>query len=164
MALTPLPASLRFGDPVALIATWFGSGLLPKAPGTWGSLAALPAALLLHWIGGPWMLVAGSMVAFAVGIWAAARYAAALGKADPSEVVIDEVAAQWLVLSVLPLTPFAWLAGFAFFRFFDVAKPWPVSLADRRLKGGIGIMADDMVAALYAILLILICRHFTGAV
>jgi phosphatidylglycerophosphatase A len=68
------------------------------------------------------------------------------------------------VLSVLPLTPFAWLAGFAFFRFFDVVKPWPVSLADRRLKGGIGIMADDMVAALYAILLILVCRHFTGAV
>lgn len=164
MALTPLPASLRFSDPVALIATWFGSGLLPKAPGTWGSLAALPPALLLQWIGGPWMLIAGAVGAFAIGIWAAARYSAALGKGDPSEVVIDEVAAQWLVLSVLPLTPFAWLAGFAFFRFFDVVKPWPVSLADRNLKGGIGIMADDMVAALYAILLILVCRHFTGAI
>jgi phosphatidylglycerophosphatase A len=164
MALTPLPASLRPRDPVAFIATWFGSGLLPTAPGTWGSLAALPPALLLFWIGGPWSLAAGAAAAFAAGTWAASRYAAAIGKDDPSEIVIDEVAAQWLVLSILPLTPLAWLAGFVFFRFFDVVKPWPVSLADRRLKGGLGIMADDMVAALYAILLILVCRHLTGTI
>lgn len=164
MALTPLPASLRPGDPVALIATWFGSGLLPKAPGTWGSLAALPPALLLFWMGGPWMLVAGAAIAFASGTWAASRYAAALNKSDPSEIVIDEVAAQWLVLAVLPPTALAWFAGFAFFRFFDIVKPWPVSLADRRLKGGLGIMADDIVAALYAILLVLVCRHFTGII
>ncbi|MGB5948319.1 MAG: phosphatidylglycerophosphatase A [Parvibaculum sp.] len=159
--LTPLPGSLRLSDPAALAATWFGSGLLPRAPGTWGSLAALPPGLALAWLGGPWALVAGAALAFALGLWAAASYAAAAAKDDPSEVVIDEVAALWLVLAILPLTPVAWLAGFLLFRCFDVIKPWPVGLADRRLKGGLGIMADDMVAALYAILVILICRNFT---
>src|SRR5690606_9557196 len=104
----------------------FGAGLLPKAPGTWGSLAALPPALLLAWLGGPWALMAGALAAFALGLWASARYAAAAGKDDPSEVVIDEVAAQWLVLAFLPLAPLPWLAGFALFRLFDAAKPWPV--------------------------------------
>lgn len=159
---TPIPAPLRFADPVTLIATWFGSGLLPKAPGTWGSLAALPPAFLLAWFGGAPALVMGAALAFVLGIPAAARYAAALGRDDPSEIVIDEVAAQWLVLAALPLTPLAWLIGFLLFRFFDVVKPWPVSLADRRLKGGLGIMTDDMVAAAYAILVILLLRHFTG--
>lgn len=159
---TPIPAPLRFADPVTLVATWFGSGLLPKAPGTWGSLAALPPAFLLVWFGGPAALVMGAALAFVLGIPAAARYARALGKDDPSEIVIDEVAAQWLVLAALPLTPLAWCAGFLFFRVFDIVKPWPVSLADRRLKGGSGIMADDVVAAAYAILVIVLLRHFTG--
>lgn len=163
MKLTPLPAGLRFTDPVALVATWFGSGLLPKAPGTWGSLAALPPALLLAWLGGPAALVVGAALAFLLGIPAASRYAAAKGKEDPSEVVIDEVAAQWLVLAIMPLTPVAWGAGFLLFRFFDVLKPWPVSLADRKLKGGLGIMLDDIVAAAYAILATFFVRHFTGA-
>ncbi|KAB7739352.1 phosphatidylglycerophosphatase A [Parvibaculum sedimenti] len=163
MKLTPLPAGLRFADPVALIATWFGSGLMPKAPGTWGSLAALPPALFLAWLGGPLALIIGAALAFVIGIPAASRYAAAKGTEDPSEVVIDEVAAQWLVLAALPLAPVAWGAGFLLFRFFDVVKPWPVSLADARLKGGPGIMLDDIVAAVYAILAILLIRYFTGA-
>jgi phosphatidylglycerophosphatase A len=157
----PLPPGLRLTDPVALAATWFGAGLLPKAPGTWGSLAALPPALLLAWLGGPWALMAGALAAFALGLWASARYAAAAGKDDPSEVVIDEVAAQWLVLAFLPLAPLPWLAGFALFRLFDAAKPWPVSLADRRLKGGFGIMADDMVAAGCTVLVIFVYRIVT---
>ena len=163
MKLTPLPPGLRLSHPAALVSTWFGSGLLPKAPGTWGSLAALPPALLIVWIGGPSALVLCGVLAFIAGIPAASRYAAALGKDDPSEVVIDEVAAQWLVLAVLPLTPLAWCAGFILFRLFDVVKPWPVSLADRRLKGGLGIMSDDIVAAAYAVLAILAIRYFTGA-
>lgn len=157
---TGLPASLRFRDPTVLVATWFGSGLLPKAPGTWGSLAGLPAALLLGYYGGPGALVAGALVAFVVGIPAATRYATATGKDDPSEIVIDEVAAQWLVLSMLPMTVLAWAVGFLLFRFFDVLKPWPVSLADRKLKGGFGIMLDDIIAAGYAMLVVLVLRNF----
>lgn len=160
---TQPPASLGLANPVTLIATWFGSGLIAKAPGTWGSLAALPFAFLIVSLGGPFALAAAAALAFAIGIPAAARYAHALDRPDPSEVVIDEVAAQWLVLAVLPVTPLAWAAGFLFFRFFDIVKPWPVSLADRKLKGGLGIMADDMLAAAYAILLILVCRQFTEA-
>jgi phosphatidylglycerophosphatase A len=105
--------------------------------------------------------MAGALAAFALGLWASARYAAAAGKDDPSEVVIDEVAAQWLVLAFLPLAPLPWLAGFALFRLFDAAKPWPVSLADRRLKGGFGIMADDMVAAGCTVLVIFVYRIVT---
>lgn len=162
--LTPLPASLRFGNPVAFIATWFGSGLLPKAPGTWGSLAALPPALLIVHYGGTEVLALGALVAFALGLWAADRYAKAEGKADPSQIVIDEVAAQWLVLAIAPQTPLAWAAAFLCFRFFDVVKPWPVSLADRKIKGGFGIMLDDIVAAAYAILVLLFLHNFVEAI
>lgn len=159
---TPLPAPLRLRDPEALVATWFGSGLMPKAPGTWGSLAALPPALLIAWAGGAPALLLAAVMAFVFGMRAASAYAAAAGRPDPSEVVVDEVAALWLVLAFLPLGFTAWAFAFLAFRFFDVVKPWPVSLADRALKGGLGIMADDTVAAVYTILLLLLLRHFTG--
>ena len=154
--LTSPPQGLSFTHPVVLIATWFGSGLLPKAPGTWGSVAAVPFALLIWWVlGSAWLAVFG-IVLFGIGIWAAQQYALALGRDDPSEVVVDEVAALWLVLAALPVTPFNWIAGFLLFRLFDIAKPWPVSLADKHIKGGFGIMLDDIVAAFYAVLVFII--------
>jgi len=136
--------------PAALLATWFGSGLLPKAPGTWGSLAALPCAALIAWIGGHWMLLAASLAVFLVGLWASQRYAVACGKADPGAVVIDEVAGQWLALVPVALEWTLYPLAFAAFRFFDIVKVWPANWMDRNLKGGVGIMADDMVAGLYA--------------
>lgn len=154
----PLPAGLHFTDPVALLATWFGSGLAVKAPGTWGTLAALPFAYGLMLAGGTWLLLAAAIVVFVIGIWASEKYAAGLGASDPSEVVIDEVAAMWLTLLAAPVTPLGWLVAFALFRLFDIAKPWPVSLADRKLKGGFGIMADDILAALYAMIVLLLYR------
>lgn len=152
--LRPLPAGARFSDPAVLIATWLGVGLLPIAPGTWGALAATGLGALIAWAAGPWampVLIAAGVGAFLLGLWAAENYSRATGRGDPSEVVVDEVAAQWLVLAPLPLEPFAYLAGFVLFRVFDVLKPWPVSLAERRLKGGLGVMADDIVAAFYAL-------------
>lgn len=145
----PLP----FAHPVTLLATWFGSGLLPWAPGTWGSLAALPFGAALAWAGGPWALVAGAAVVFALGLWASQRYAEASGRADPGAVVIDEVAAQWLALIPCGLNPWLFAAAFIAFRVFDVLKVWPANWIDRNLKGGFGIMADDLVAAAYAGLL-----------
>lgn len=139
---------------VRLLATWFGSGLLPKAPGTWGSLAALPPAALLVWLGGPWLLAAATLLIAAAGWAVSAAYVRASGREDPKEVVIDEVAGQWMPLAVLPFEPLAWLAAFLAFRLFDVAKPWPVGWADRRLKGGLGIMADDLLAGACAALLV----------
>lgn len=136
--------------PAALIATWFGSGLLPKIPGTWGSLAALPFAAGLAWLGGPWLLTAAAIAVFLIGIWASALYAQRLGREDPGSVVVDEVAGQWLTLVPVALAFEYYLPGFLLFRLFDILKPWPVSWADRKLKGGFGIMADDVLAALYA--------------
>lgn len=134
----------------AALATWFGSGLLPKAPGTWGSLAAIPFGLALTWYCNPWFLFAGALAVFAAGIWAGGRYAEERNLDDPGAVVIDEVAGQWIALVPAALNPWLILLAFLAFRVFDILKPWPVGLLDRRLKGGLGIMADDVAAGLYA--------------
>lgn len=134
-----------------LVATWFGSGLLPGAPGTWGSLAALPPAALFAWYGGSGALAAAGLAAFAIGVRAADRYAADSGEADPGAVVIDEVAALWLVLAALPFTLAGWLLGFVAFRAFDIAKPFPIRRIERRVRGGLGVMVDDVAAAAYAV-------------
>ena len=138
-------------DPAYLIAVWFGSGLLPWAPGTWGSLAALPVAAGLHWLGGPVLVAVGALATFVVGVWAADRYSLRSGRSDPSEVVVDEVAAQLLVLAALPVTWVAYAVGFVTFRLADILKPWPASWLDREVHGGLGIMLDDIAAAAYAI-------------
>lgn len=146
-----LQAPLSPYHPAALIATWLGSGLLPKIPGTWGSLAALPFAYALALLGGPWLLAGAAVLIFAIGIWASEVYATRHGLEDPGAVVVDEVAGQWLTLVPVALHLEYYLLAFLLFRFFDIVKPWPVSWADRKLKGGFGIMADDVIAALYAL-------------
>ncbi|MBX3497187.1 MAG: phosphatidylglycerophosphatase A [Parvibaculum sp.] len=161
---TPLPAGLRFGHPVVLVATWFGAGLIRPAPGTWGSLGAVPFAfVIVYFLGAPALALA-ALAAFAAGIWASERYCAASGTEDASEVVIDEVAAMWLVLAALPMSPVNWLAGFALFRLFDIWKPWPIGAVERRFKGGFGVMADDVVAAIYAVIAFILCDILIGAV
>lgn len=131
---------------LSLIATLGPVGALP-APGTAGSLVALLAGwAILSQAGWLWMLLAAVLATF-LGWWAAESYAAKTGKSDPSEVIIDEVAGQFSVLLVLPEPSFFWLlAGFVLFRLFDIVKIWPVSAAEK-LPGGLGIMADDIVAA-----------------
>jgi phosphatidylglycerophosphatase A len=149
----PGKGALPLSHPAALLATWFGSGLLPWAPGTWGSLAALPFGAGLAWAGGPWALLAGAVAVFVIGLWASERYATASGRADPGAVVIDEVAGQWLALIPCGLDPLLFAASFVAFRFFDIAKVWPANWLDRNLKGSFGIMADDIAAGFYAGLL-----------
>lgn len=146
--------------PAALLATWFGSGLLPWAPGTWGSLAALPFAwVIMAYTGAAGLLIA-ALVVFAVGCWAAGRVERASGVKDPGFAVIDEVAGQWLTLVVAPLDPLFYLAGFLLFRLVDIWKPFPIRHIERNVPGGLGIMADDVAAALYAALVLLIGEHF----
>ena len=136
--------------PAALIATCGGVGRLPVAPGTWGSAAALPIGWgVASWLGPIWLLGAAAMV-FAVGWWAAEIYSRMTGAEDPGEVVIDEVAGQLVALAVVPVDLVYYAAAFVLFRIADIWKPWPVSLAERRLGGGLGIMADDIVAGGYA--------------
>jgi phosphatidylglycerophosphatase A len=141
---------LPFWHPVSLIATWFGSGLLPKVPGTWGSLAALPFAIVIAMLGGPWLLLAAALCAYGLGVWASAAYARSLGVEDPGAVVIDEVAGMWLALVPVALDLPSYAFAFLFFRFFDIVKVWPANIAERRLKGGWGIMTDDIIAGAYA--------------
>ena len=139
-----------------LLATWFGTGLLPITPGTWGSLAALPFAWAIRSHLGTAGLAVATVIAFTIGWWAAATVAKASAIEDPGAVVIDEVAAQWLVLLPAPLDPLAYAVAFVLFRIFDIWKPWPVRWADRHVKGGLGIMLDDLLAAVYAVVPVLV--------
>jgi phosphatidylglycerophosphatase A len=133
-----------------VLATWFGIGLLPIAPGTGGSLAALPCAWAIRSLwGAPGLAVAAAILFFA-GWWAAAVVARQSGLSDPGTIVIDEVVGQWAVLLAAPLDPRAYAIAFVLFRIFDISKPWPVRWADRRIHGGLGIMLDDLLAAVYA--------------
>lgn len=146
----PEPVHETLGRPVRWLVTWFGAGLVPRAPGTMGSVAALPVAWVLAWLGGPWVLLTAAVAVFVVGIVVCGIYARRSGREDPPEAVIDEVAGQWLALVPAPLDPLAYALGLLLFRIFDVAKPGPIGAIDRRVGGGLGIMADDMVAGLAA--------------
>ena len=153
---------LPLSHPAALIATGGGIGLLPAAPGTWASLAALPCGWLIDiGFGIPGVLIVVA-VAFAAGCWAAGRIAAASGVLDPGFVVIDEIAAQLLVLAATPRDWRFYLAAFLLFRLFDIWKPFPVDWLDRHVKGGLGIMLDDIAAALYALAVIAIGEGVLG--
>ncbi len=144
-----------------LIATFFGVGRFRPAPGTWGSAAALPIIWIALWLGEMGGLTVFFAAALGAGWWATARYLAATGKRDPGEVVIDEVAGQALTylvaapfVNVFSLDVFA--AGFVLFRLFDIVKVWPASWADRTLPGATGVMVDDIIAGVYAGLVLIL--------
>ena len=149
MRFGALPPSLSFWHPAALISTWGGSGLLPGAPGTWGSLLTLPVAWLIAFEFGSESLLVAAVVALLAGLWASARYLQTSQSKDPGTIVIDEVAGQFLTLAFVPVNFWWYLAGFALFRVADIFKPWPASWADRALPGAWGVMTDDIFAALY---------------
>jgi phosphatidylglycerophosphatase A len=121
-------------------------------PGTWASLVALPCAWAVCGLCGKVGLAAATVIVVAAGCWAAAEMAKASATKDPGAIVIDEVAGQWLVLLAAALDPLSYALAFLLFRIFDIWKPWPVSWVDRRLTGGLGIMLDDLLAAVYAVL------------
>ena len=138
--------------PAGWVGTGFGSGLSPLAPGTAGSLAALLPWLALRELPPPGYALA-LVAAFALGVWACGWIVAALRIADPGVAVWDEFVGLWIALAPLLPRPAAWPwigAGFVLFRLFDIFKPWPVSWADRRVGGGLGVMLDDVIAGAYA--------------
>lgn len=150
---------LSFSHPAVWLSTWFGCGLSPLAPGTIGSLAALPLAAIAVWLGGPWLVAVVAALVLVVGIRVTGIYAQTIGIKDPDEAVIDEVAGQCLTLVVVPLAPLPYLAGFLLFRFFDIAKPFPLRWIERTLPDGWGIMLDDTGAAIYAMIVYRIGSH-----
>ena len=143
-----------------MIATFFGAGLLRPAPGTWGSLAALPVAYAVLFIGGFWLLVNLTFFTFMSGWIATRELTRGQEDHDPSYIVIDEVVGQWIALfpvaygammmsaDLLALYP-GWIAAFALFRLFDIWKPWLVGRADAR-GDALGVMLDDVIAGVFA--------------
>ena len=145
-----LPEGMPLSHPAALVATWFGVGLAPIAPGTWGSLAALPIGWLTLAYGGPGALALLFCLTAAAGTWASSVIVARGRVRDPGLIVVDEVAAMFLTLIVTPLTWPGFLVAFLAFRLADIVKPFPANWCDRNVHGGVGVMLDDLVAALYA--------------
>jgi phosphatidylglycerophosphatase A len=164
MSLGAEARHVLLAHPAGWIAAGFGSGLSPLAPGTMGSLAALLPWLALREL--PWLLYVLVVVcAFALGVWACAWVVRTLRIDDPGFVVWDEFVGQWIALTPLPWMVRAWwwpVAAFALFRVFDIAKPWPVSWADRNVKGGFGVMFDDALAGFYAALVLTVLTKFVG--
>jgi len=149
-------------DPASWIASGFGAGLSPYAPGTVGSAVALIPWLALRELVLPFYL-ASVVLAFALGVWASNRVIAKLRIDDPGVIVWDEFVGQWI--ACIPLLFVAldvrWVAlAFVLFRAFDIGKPWPVSWADRRIEGGVGVMADDVLAGVYAAALLALVLRF----
>lgn len=144
-----------------LIATWFGCGYAPKAPGTAGSLAALLIAIALHSYGGygRWTLLLLTALLLAPGIWSAGVVAKRMNKPDPQIVVVDEVIGQWITLA--GAATFNWktyLAAFVLFRLLDMWKPAPARQFEN-FPGGWGIVADDVMAGVYSALAIFVLDH-----
>jgi len=148
--LTPTQRLALLSTPAGWLACGFGSGLAPIAQGTFGSLAAILPWLLLRQLSLPinGLLI---VVGFVIGVWACDVAGRALGVDDHRSLVWDEFIGQWIALLPALLAPWwAVLLGFALFRLFDVWKPWPIRYLDRHLKGGFGVMVDDVIAGVFA--------------
>lgn len=156
----PIPVS-ALGDPVLLLASGFGSGCAPLAPGTAGSLVGVLFYIGLAGLALP--LYLGAVLALALaGVWLCGRAGRTLGVSDHPGIVWDEIVG---LLVTMTATPPSWQGvalGFVLFRAFDIAKPWPVSALERRVAGGLGVMLDDVAAGLLALASLQILRHSFG--
>jgi phosphatidylglycerophosphatase A len=163
ISLRPLPSNTSLKQPSTLLATWFGSGLIKPAPGTWGSLASLPfIVLIVFGLPAPYNLMtlcAFILSTFVIGLWVSDIYMRAAKRHDASEIVIDETCG--LAISFLALFASSsqgvsipiWLSViiiFALFRFYDALKPFPINALDRKVEGALGVMIDDCAAGLFA--------------
>ncbi|MEO8746167.1 MAG: phosphatidylglycerophosphatase A [Rhodanobacter sp.] len=173
-ARTALSAAQRrtlLSRPAGWLACGFGAGLAPVAQGTFGSLAALLPWLALRQLQLPVYLLV-LLVAFGIGVWACGIAGDALQVADHRSIVWDEFVGQWVALMPLSLPGFvpagasalalAMLVGFALFRLFDVWKPWPISWLDGHVKGGFGVMVDDLLAGIFAAVLLVLLIWFAS--
>ena len=149
---TSLSSKLR-----KVLLTWFACGRVPFAPGTIGSLGALPFGWIFLAIGGPLLLLGAAAALFVAG-WLCADAELPGDDSDPGWIVVDEVVGMWIALAAAPVSILWHGAAFVLFRLFDILKPWPVSWADRNVGGGLGVMLDDVLAGLYAALIIIIAR------
>jgi len=146
-------------SPVNFLAFGFGSGLAPFAPGTFGTLAAVPLYLLMQPLSLPMYLLLVAVVSV-VGIWICDKASESLGVHDHSGIVWDEFAGYFVTMIAAP-KGWIWIViGFSLFRLFDIWKPWPISILDKKVQGGFGIMVDDLLAGIYA----LVCLQLIAAI
>lgn len=136
-------------NPVHFLALGFGSGLAPKAPGTFGTLAAIPVFLLLSLFSNP-VILAAIVISSVIGIYLCGRTAKDVGVDDHPAIVWDEFVGFFITMYLSEITLSTIVVGFILFRIFDILKPWPISIADKKLHGGFGIMLDDILAGLAA--------------
>jgi len=138
-------------NPIHFLSFGFGAGLSPIAPGTAGTIVAIPIFLLLSEMALIFYLAAILFI-FVFGCWASSLTASALKVHDHPGIVIDEIAGYLITMILVPVTWYWVILGFIFFRLFDIWKPWPISIVDKNMDGGLGIMLDDVVAGLFSLL------------
>ena len=146
--------------PTGIFAFGFGSGLARVAPGTVGTLLAVPLGWFLKQLPALWYGPV-LLLLFLAGIYVCGAASRRLGQHDPGGIVWDEMVGYWLTVALIPVTWAWWLAAFLLFRLFDILKPWPIRQVEKRLGGGLGIMADDVIAALYAMAVLAILQHLS---
>jgi len=143
-------ARFLLSHPAHFIALGFGSGLAPRAPGTFGTLAGLALFLLLEQVIAPWHVAVLAIPLFVLGVWACERTARDLGVPDHGAIVWDEIVAFLPVAVFANKSALMLAVAFGLFRLFDIWKPFPIRQVERRVKGGLGVMIDDVLAAIYA--------------
>jgi len=146
---TATPTLQVFKKPHHFLAFGFGSGLAPKAPGTFGTVAAIPVFLLLSYLPLP-LYCAAVVIAFIIGVYICNKTSEDLKVHDHSGIVWDEFVGFWITMTAIPVSWLNILYGFLLFRLFDVWKPFPIKLLDKKVKGGFGIMIDDVLAGIFA--------------
>lgn len=149
-------ARVSMKNPVHFLALGFGSGLVPVMPGTFGSLAAIPLLLLCMSLSTP-SFIAITLIASVVGIYLCGKTADDMQVHDHGSIVWDEIAGMFVTFLFLPVTASSLILGFLLFRLFDILKPWPIGIIDKRLHGGTGIMLDDLLAGAMACVCLHIC-------
>ena len=162
--MTAVRPTLGFllGHPAHFVALGFGSGLAPWAPGTFGTLVAIPIAAALRSSGSDAIFALAILALFAIGTWTAEITNRDLGKADHRAIVIDEIVAFLAVLYFVGGDPLRVVLAFGLFRLFDIAKPPPIRQLDAALKNGFGVMLDDLLAAGYALIVFAVGARLFG--
>jgi phosphatidylglycerophosphatase A len=154
-----LKQKVNLSHPAHFLGFGFGSGLIPLMPGTMGSIAAIPIIIGMSFL--PlWAYLVVTLVSAIVGIKICQKLSDDLGVHDHGSIVWDEIAGMMIVFIAVPITWYSVLVGFILFRLFDIWKPWPISFLDKNVHGGWGIMVDDLVAGLIALLILHACLYF----
>lgn len=148
----PLPEGTTATNPHVMLATWFNIGRLRPAPGTLGTMGAIPFGYAIAYFSGITGLILAAVLLMILGTMAATYYGRKSGEKDDQSIVVDEVVGMWIAAIPAGTHPDLWVTAFLLFRLFDIYKPWPASFFDKRAGSGFDVMMDDVIAGIYAML------------